>query len=209
MNEKDFDLEEFMRGSYKPTFIGNQHNTNCQQFYGPVINGTFNMPAGKPATAAADGKAEAEAAEAEAPAEAAQGELRQLAEGPRLTTRAERFAKAVAPFGFRELEKVKVLNARQQARLIEKMVKDACYAAAMLHYLEYYQRLRERYKMDSNEGVIKHCADALGCARSTYKDYYYSISSKTPYESYERHNARAFLDNGQVEADYREILEAE
>ena len=44
--------------------------------------------------------------------------------------------------------------------------------------------------------------------KSTYKKYFYSMSSQTPYETYERHNAQAFLDNGQIESDYNRIKES-
>ena len=135
-------------------------------------------------------------------------DLPQLTDRPKLTTAAEKFTKIVAPFCFEQLPLVKVLNAKQQAELIESMVQDACYAAAMLKYLGYYDRLRNVYQKNSNEEVIGHCAKSLGCAKSTYKKYFYSMSSKTPYETYERHNAQAFLDNGQIESDYNRIKES-
>ena len=134
--------------------------------------------------------------------------LPQLTDGPKLTTAAEKFTKIVAPFCFEQLPLVKVLNPKQQAELIELMVQDACYAAAMLKYLGYYDRLRNVYQKSSNEEIITHCAKSVNCAKSTYKKYFYSLSSKTPYESYERHNAQAFFDNGQIESDYNRIKES-
>ena len=134
--------------------------------------------------------------------------LTQLTEGLRLTTAAEKFAKIVGPFDFVKLPFVKVLTPKQQAELIELMVKDACYAAAMFKYLGYYDRLRNVYDKKTNEDIINHCAKAVGCAQSTYKKYFYSMSSKTPSETYERHNAQAFLDNRQVESDYIRIKES-
>jgi hypothetical protein len=134
--------------------------------------------------------------------------LPQLTGVPKLTTAAEKFSKIVAPFGFVELSLVKALNAKQQAELIELIVKDACYAAAMLKYLGYYDRLREVYQKKSNEDIISHCAKAVGCASSTFKKYYYSMSSKDPYSTYERHNSQAFFDNGQINADYKRIKDS-
>lgn len=135
-------------------------------------------------------------------------DLPQLIDWPKLTTAADKFTKIVAPFCFEELPLVKVLNPKQQAELIELMVQDACYAAAMLKYLGYYDRLRNVYQKKTNEEIIKHCAKSVGCAESTYKKYFYSMSSKTPYETYERHNAQAFFDNGQIKSDYNRIKES-
>ena len=134
--------------------------------------------------------------------------LQQLTEIPKLTTAAEYFSKLVAPFCFEKLPLVNALNAKQQAELIELMVKDACYAAAMLKYLGYYSRLRDVYLWKRNEDIIKHCAKALKCAQSTYKKYFYSLNSSTPTLTYERHNAQAFLDTGQIEKDYNRIKES-
>jgi len=136
-------------------------------------------------------------------------DLPQLVERPKLTTAAEKFAKIVAPFCFEELPLVKVLSPEQQAELIELMVKDACYAAAMMKYLGYYDRLREIYQKTKNEDIIKHCAKAVGCATSCYKKYFYSMRCKNPYEgSYERHNSQAYLDNGKIVEDYNRIKES-
>lgn len=134
--------------------------------------------------------------------------LPQLTERPKLTTAAGKFAKIVAPFCFEELAKVKALTPKQQAELIELMVKDACYAAAMLKYLGYYDRLRDTYQKNSNEDVIKHCATAVGAKHSTYKKYFYSLNSKDPYTTYEKHNSQVFLDNGTIETDYNRIKES-
>lgn len=130
-----------------------------------------------------------------------------LTEGPKLTTSAEKFAKKVAPFCFVELPLVKVLNAKQQAELIELIVKNNCYAAAMLEYLGYYKRIKDVYQKKTNEEIIKHCAEALECSASTYKKYFYSLNTDDPYEKYEKHNAKAFLDNKQVENDYFRIIQ--
>ena len=45
---KQFDThtdEMQMSEDYKPTYIQEQHNNNCQQFFGPITNCTFTMPA--------------------------------------------------------------------------------------------------------------------------------------------------------------------
>lgn len=45
---KQFDTETDdiqMSEDYKPTYIKEQHNNNCQQFFGPITNCTFMMPA--------------------------------------------------------------------------------------------------------------------------------------------------------------------
>lgn len=34
----------------KPTYIKEQHNYNCQQFFGNITNCTFTMPAATPAS---------------------------------------------------------------------------------------------------------------------------------------------------------------
>ena len=134
--------------------------------------------------------------------------LPQFSERPKLTTAAEKFTKVVAPFRFEDLEKIKVLNPKQQAEIIELIVKDACYAAAMLKYLGYYDRLKNTYQMNRNEKIIMHCSEAVGSKESTFKKYFYSLSSKDPYKTYERHNSQAFLDNHQIENDYNRIKES-
>lgn len=135
-------------------------------------------------------------------------DLPQLTEKPKLTTAADKFAKIVASFCFEDLSMVKILSPKQQAELIEQIVKDACYAAAMLKYLGYYDRLRNTYQKNSNEDIIKHCAKAVGAKESTFKKYFYSLNSKDPYNTYERHNSQAFLDNGTIETDYNRIKES-
>ena len=135
--------------------------------------------------------------------------LSTLDEGPKLTTAAEKFANTVAPFCFKDLPLVKALNAKQQAELIELMVKDACYAAAMLKYLGYYDRLKDVYQMSTKERIIEHCAQALGSKASNYKKYFYSLTSQDPYSStYEKHNAKVWLENGTIEKDYGRIKES-
>ena len=37
-----------MSEDYKPTYINEQHNNNCQQFFGPISNCTFMMPVATP-----------------------------------------------------------------------------------------------------------------------------------------------------------------
>jgi hypothetical protein len=135
-------------------------------------------------------------------------DLPQLADSPKLSTVAEKFTKIVAPFCFEELPLIKALTPNQQAELIELMVKDACYAAAMLKYLGYYDRLRNVYQKKSNEEIIRHCAKAVGCAQSSFKKYFYSMRTQKSYTTYERHNAQAFFDNGQIESDYNRIKES-
>lgn len=135
--------------------------------------------------------------------------LAQLTERPKLTTAADKFTKIVAPFCFEELPLIKALNPNQQAELIELMVKDACYAAAMLKYLGYFDRLKNVYQKKSNEEIISHCAKAVGCAQSSFKKYFYSMRTQKSYTTYERHNAQAFFDNGQIESDYNRVKESQ
>ncbi len=135
-------------------------------------------------------------------------DLTQLTNRPKLTTAAEKFTKIVAPFCFEDLPLVKILNPKQQAELIELMVQDACYAAAMLKYLGYYERLRNVYQKKSNEEIISHCAKSVGCAQSSFKKYFYSLRTQKPYTTYERHNAQSFFDSGQIESDYNRIKES-
>ena len=46
MKQFDTDTDEMqMYDDYKPTYIKEQHNNNCQQFFGPISNCTFMMPA--------------------------------------------------------------------------------------------------------------------------------------------------------------------
>ena len=46
MKQFDIDTDEMqMSEDYKPTYIHEQHNNNCQQFFGPIMNCTFMMPA--------------------------------------------------------------------------------------------------------------------------------------------------------------------
>ena len=57
---KQFDTETDdiqMSEDYKPTYIQEQHNNNCQQFFGPITNCTFTMPAAKSSTINRKGKA--------------------------------------------------------------------------------------------------------------------------------------------------------
>lgn len=47
---KQFDSEDNgiqLPEDYKPTYIAEQHNNNCQQFFGPITNCTFTMPPAK------------------------------------------------------------------------------------------------------------------------------------------------------------------
>lgn len=48
MKQFNTDKEEMDTSEdYKPTYIHKQHNNNCQQFFGPITNCTFTMPAAK------------------------------------------------------------------------------------------------------------------------------------------------------------------
>ena len=45
MKQFDTDTDDMqMSEDYKPTYINEQHNNNCQQFFGPITNSTFMMP---------------------------------------------------------------------------------------------------------------------------------------------------------------------
>ncbi len=45
MKQFDTDTDDIqMSEDYKPTYIKEQHNNNCQQFFGPITNCTFMMP---------------------------------------------------------------------------------------------------------------------------------------------------------------------
>lgn len=49
MKQFDTDTDDMqMSEDYKPTYINEQHNNNCQQFFGPISNCTFMMPAATP-----------------------------------------------------------------------------------------------------------------------------------------------------------------
>ncbi|MCR4665580.1 MAG: hypothetical protein K5660_09490 [Paludibacteraceae bacterium] len=49
MKQFDSETENIeVADDYKPTYIQEQHNTNCQQFFGPITNCTFTMPAAQP-----------------------------------------------------------------------------------------------------------------------------------------------------------------
>ena len=49
MKQFDTDMEDMqMSEDYKPTYIKEQHNNNCQQFFGPITNCTFTIPAVSP-----------------------------------------------------------------------------------------------------------------------------------------------------------------
>lgn len=51
MKQFDSETEDIqMEEDYKPTYIKEQHNTNCQQFFGPISGCTFMMPATSPAS---------------------------------------------------------------------------------------------------------------------------------------------------------------
>ena len=53
MKQFNTDTEESqLPEGHKPTYIKEQHNNNCQQFFGPIINGTFIMPAAQPSNIA-------------------------------------------------------------------------------------------------------------------------------------------------------------
>lgn len=53
MKQFDIDTDEMqMSEDYKPTYIHEQHNNNCQQFFGPITNCTFTMPAARPSSSA-------------------------------------------------------------------------------------------------------------------------------------------------------------
>ena len=49
MKQLNTNTEEMkMSEDYKPTYIHEQHNNNCQQFFGPITNSTFTMPTTSP-----------------------------------------------------------------------------------------------------------------------------------------------------------------
>ena len=51
MKQFDTDTDDMqMSEDYKPTYINEQHNNNCQQFFGPISNCTFMMPAATPSS---------------------------------------------------------------------------------------------------------------------------------------------------------------
>lgn len=51
MKQFDIDTDEMqMSEDYKPTYIHEQHNNNCQQFFGPITNCSFTMPAARPSS---------------------------------------------------------------------------------------------------------------------------------------------------------------
>lgn len=51
MKQFDTDTDEMEKSEdYKPTYIHEQHNNNCQQFFGPITNCTFTMPAAQPSS---------------------------------------------------------------------------------------------------------------------------------------------------------------
>ena len=51
MKQFDTDTDDMqMSEDYKPTYINEQHNNNCQQFFGPISNCTFMMPATIPSS---------------------------------------------------------------------------------------------------------------------------------------------------------------
>lgn len=51
MKQFNTDTEEMdLSEDCKPTYIHEQHNNNCQQFFGPITNCTFTMPAAKPSS---------------------------------------------------------------------------------------------------------------------------------------------------------------
>lgn len=51
MNQSDQDTDDLQpTNARKPTYIKEQHNYNCQQFFGNITNCTFTMPAATPAS---------------------------------------------------------------------------------------------------------------------------------------------------------------
>ena len=68
-------------------------------------------------------------------------------------------------------------------------------------------RLKIVYQMNNKENIINHCAKSLGCSKSTYKKYFYSLGSKDPEFSYPRHNAKVYLENNTIQEDYKLIKE--
>lgn len=51
MNQSDQDTDDMQpTNARKPTYIKEQHNYNCQQFFGNITNCTFTMPAATPAS---------------------------------------------------------------------------------------------------------------------------------------------------------------
>ena len=51
MKQSNTDTEKMEKSEdYKPTYIHEQHNNNCQQFFGPITNCTFTIPAVKPSS---------------------------------------------------------------------------------------------------------------------------------------------------------------
>lgn len=51
MKQSDQDTDDLQpTNTRKPTYIKEQHNYNCQQFFGNITNCTFTMPATTPAS---------------------------------------------------------------------------------------------------------------------------------------------------------------
>jgi len=51
MKQIETDTDDMqMSEDYKPTYINEQINNNCQQFFGPISNCTFMMPAARPSS---------------------------------------------------------------------------------------------------------------------------------------------------------------
>jgi len=118
------------------------------------------------------------------------------------TTVAQQFIDTVQPYQFVSMPKIAKLTSSQQTELIEKMVKDGAWAAAMLEFLGYHERLEKNYKL-SKQQIYKHCAKALGISDSSYKKYVLSLHNPE-LPSYERHNAS--IHTIDVEKFYNSLL---
>ena len=80
-----------------------------------------------------------------------------------------RFMQEVQPYQFAELPKYKCLSAKNQMRLVRLIVgKGTPYAIAMLHFLEYPQRLNAAYSL-SKEKQYKHIAKCLAAVERSVK----------------------------------------
>lgn len=117
------------------------------------------------------------------------------------TTVAQRFINTVAPYQFLMLPKLSRLSPDKQIYLIEKIVKDAAWAAAMLEHLGYHARLKGTYHLPM-EKIYSHCAEALDSKASTYKKYVLSLHNPAS-PSYEKHNASIHIKD--VEDFYNKL----
>jgi hypothetical protein len=114
-----------------------------------------------------------------------------------------RFMQEVQPYQFAELPKYKCLSAENQMRLAHLIVsRGTPYAVAMLHFLEYPERLKTVYSMNK-EKQYKHIAKCLDAVERSVKGNFLVLN---PQSDEDRLKYTAAENEQSVKEDYFSLI---